>query len=294
LKLKLEFGLLLILVLATTACMRTRRYALQGEVVAKDPESGFITVNHGDIPGFMMAMAMPYRVKDPAVLKDVEPGDKITATIVVRDRTNYWLEGVQVTDRSGRGKMRSAPGSKMVMPGEKAPDVALVNQDGKKVRLSDFAGKAVLVTFIYTRCPMPNFCPRLSSQFAHIHNELKKNKADYDATHLLTISFDPKYDTAPVLRKYGLSYLGGDESGFAGWDFVSATPEHLKEIADAFGAGYEDQGDLIVHNMSIVLIGRDGRVVKYWGTVWTWEELLQNLRHAAQTTATAQARSAGG
>jgi protein SCO1 len=290
--LKLEFTLLLLL-LATAACTRTRRYPLQGEVVAKDPENGFITVNHGDIPGFMMAMAMPYRVKDPAVLKDVEPGDKITATIMVRDRTSYWLEDLRVTDRSGRGKLKAAPGAKMVMPGSKAPDVALLNQDGKTIRLSDFAGKAILVTFIYTRCPMPDFCPRLSSQFAHIHKELKQNKNDYAETHLLTVTFDPKYDTPQVLRKYGLSYLDGDESGFAQWDFVSATPEHLKEIAGAFGAGYESEGDLIVHNMSIVLIGPDGRVVKYWGTVWTWEDLLENLRQAVQTSGVGEARSAG-
>jgi protein SCO1 len=290
---KLGFAFLLILVLATTACARRRRYEIEGEVVAKDSESGFMTVNHGDIPGFMAAMAMPYRVKGAAVLKQVEPGDKIRATIVVRNPTDYWLEDVRITDRSGRGKLKPTPGSEMVMPGAKAPDVAFVNQDGKKIRLSDFGGKAVLVTFIYTRCPMPDFCPRLSSQFAHIHNQLKESLADYNNTHLVTISFDPKYDTPPVLRRYGLAYLGGDQSGFRQWDFVSATPEHLREIADAFGAGYKEQGGAIVHNMSIVLIGRDGRVVKYWGTVWTWEELLENLRHAAQTSESDPTRAAG-
>src|SRR5208337_4863905 len=106
--------------------------------------------------------------------------------------------------------------------GEKVPDLQLVNQDGRPFHFSDFKGKAVLVTFIYTRCPMPAFCPRLSSQFAKIHDALAKTPDDYDRTHLLTISFDPKYDTAPVLRRYGLAYLDNNAEGFSHWSFASA------------------------------------------------------------------------
>ena len=238
----LPLALLLLTVLV--ACNRTKRYPLQGEVVDKDASTGEITVNHGDIPGFMAAMAMPYRVKDPAVLQQVEPGDKITAEVVVSgDRSNYWLENVRITDKSGRGKFKPPTGSQMLVPGARVPDITLTNQDGRKIRLSDFAGKAVLVTFIYTRCPMPNFCPRLSSQFARIQNALRKNPDDYKETQLLTISFDPKYDTPAVLRKYGLAYLEGDESGFAHWDFASTDPADLRRLAQAFGLEYEEEDE---------------------------------------------------
>lgn len=268
------------------ACNRAKRYPIQGEVVAKSASDGEITVNHGDIPGFMPAMAMPYRVKELAVLQQVEPGDKIAAEVVVgADRSNYWLEKVHITDESGRGKIRKAPGSKMLMPGERVPDVALTNQDGRKIHLADFAGKAVLVTFIYTRCPMPNFCPRLSSQFARIQKELKKNPGDYDKTRLLTISFDPRYDTPTVLRKYGLAYLEGDESGFAHWDFASTDPADLQRLAQAFGLEYEEAGNQIAHTMSIVLIAPNGTVAKYWSTDWTWTELMTSLQDAAHTGA---------
>lgn len=265
-----------------TACNRTKRYPMQGEVVAKSAATGEITVNHGDIPGFMSAMTMPYRVKDPAVVQQVQPGDKIAAEVVVgNDRSNYWLEKVRITDQSGRGQVKTPTGSQMLMPGARVPDVPLINQDARKIRLSDFAGKALLVTFIYTRCPMPNFCPRLSSQFARIHNALKKNAADYDKTHLLTISFDPQYDTPAVLRKYGLAYLDGDESGFSHWDFASTNPADLRRLAQAFGLEYEEADNQISHTMSIILIAPGGTVAKYWSTDWTWTELMESLQHAA-------------
>ncbi len=274
-------GLLLLLALSV-GCNRTKKYPLQGEVVSKSVATNEITVNHGDIPGFMPAMAMPYRVKDPAVVQELEPGDKIAAEVIVgKDPSDYWLEDVRITDEAARGQTKPAAAPRMLMPGERVPDVTLINQDGRTIRLSDFAGKALLVTFIYTRCPMPNFCPRLSSQFAKIHDELKKNPSDYSKTHLLTVSFDPKYDRPAVLRKYGLAYLDGDESGFTHWDFASTNPADLGHLAQAFGLQYQEEDNQISHNMSIVLIAPNGTVAKFWSTEWTWTELLENIQSAA-------------
>jgi protein SCO1 len=284
-KSRLMLAAMMLLLAAFAGCNRTRKYPMQGEVVSKDPAASEITVNHGDIPGFMAAMAMPYRVKDPAVVQELEPGDKIAAEVVVgKDPSDYWLEDVRITDKSGRSQIKPPATPQTLVPGERAPEFTLVNQDGRKIHLSDFAGKALLVAFIYSRCPMPNFCPRLSSQFARIHNELRKNPGDYGKTHLLTISFDPKYDTAAVLRKYGLAYLDGDESGFSHWDFASTNPTDLRRLAQAFGLEYEGEGNQISHNMIIVLIGPDGRVAKFWSTDWTWTELMENLQLAAQAT----------
>ncbi len=272
----------LLLLTVSAGCNRVRKYPLQGEVVGKNAATNEITVKHGDIPGFMPAMAMPYRVKDPAVVQELQPGDKIAAEVVVgKDPSDYWLEDVRITDESGRGQAKPPAAPHMLMPGQRVPDVALINQDGRTIHLSDFAGKALLVTFIYTRCPMPNFCPRLSSQFARMHDELKKNPGDYGKTHLLTISFDPKYDTPAVLRKYGLAYLDGDESGFSHWDFASANATDLGHLAQAFGLQYEEQDNQISHNMSIVLIAPDGTVAQFWSTDWTWTDLMEGMRNAA-------------
>jgi protein SCO1/2 len=276
----------LLLIVASLACSHRKTYPLQGEVRSKDTSSGEVMVSHGDIPGFMSAMTMPYRVKGAAVLQELQPGDKIAAEIVVsKDGNEYWLEDVRITDESGRGKVTPAAPS-MLMEGEKVPDIPLVNQDGRTIHLSDFAGKAVLVTFIYTRCPVPTFCPRLSSQFPRIHNELKKNPGDYDKTHLLTISFDPKYDTPAVLRKYGLGYLEGDASGFSQWDFAGTkSAADLPRLAKAFGLEYEEQDNQIAHTMNIALIAPDGTVAKFWSTQWTGDELLKELLQTAHRPA---------
>lgn len=265
----------------SVGCNRTKKYPLQGEVVGKNTATSEITVKHGDIPGFMPAMAMPYRVKDPAVVQELQPGDKIAAEVIVgKDPSDYWLEDVRITDASGRGQAKPSAAPHMLMPGERVPDVALINQDGRTIHLSDFAGKALLVTFLYTRCPMPDFCPRLSSQFARIHDELKKNPDDYGKTHLLTISFDPKYDTPAVLRKYGLAYLDSDENGFSHWDFASTNPTDLRRLAQAFGLQYVEDDNQISHTMNTVLIAPDSTVAKFWSRDWTWTVLMQSMQQA--------------
>lgn len=272
----------LLLLVVFAGCNRSRKHPLRGEVISKNVATNEITVKHGDVPGFMPAMAMPYHVQDPAVVRELQPGDKIAAEgFVSKDGNEYWLEDIRITDESGRNQVKAAAAPRMLMPGERVPDAALINQDGRTIHLSDYAGKALLVTFIYTRCPMPNFCPRLSSQFAKIHDELKKNPEDYGKTHLLTISFDPKYDTPAVLRKYGLAYLDGDASGFSHWDFASANATDLGRIAKAFGLEYWEEDNQITHNMSIVLIAPDGTVAKFWSTDWTWAELMQAMQKAA-------------
>jgi protein SCO1/2 len=279
------FGFILLLI-ASVGCNHVKKYPLQGTVVAKNAATNEITLKHGDIPGFMSAMTMPYLVKDPAVVQELQPGDKIAAEVIVgKNESDYWLEGVRITDESARGPAQPPAALHMLTPGEQVPDLALINQDGRTIHLSDFAGRALLVTFIYTRCPMPNFCPRLSSQFARIHDALKKNSEDYNKTHLLTVSFDPKYDTPSVLRKYGLAYLDGDESGFFHWDFASTNPVDLARVAQAFGLQYEEKDNQITHNMSIVLIAPDGTVAKFWTTEWTWTELMESMQHAVQGAA---------
>jgi len=279
----------------TVSCQHgLKRYHLRGQVMDKNVATNEITVDHEDIPGFMAAMTMPYKVKDPAVVQEVEPGDKIAADVVTTtDGTDYWLEDVRITDESGRKSTPPPSPPQRLAVGERVPSLPLVNQDGKTIHLDDFKGRAVLLTFVYTRCPMPNFCPRLSSQFARIHDDLAKTPDLIAKTHLLTVSFDPKYDTAPVLRRYGLAYLDNDASGFAQWDFASAVPSDLRKLANAFGLIYFEQGNQIAHSMDIVLISPQGNIVKYWATDWTTAELEDALRTEATAPPARQTVQAG-
>jgi protein SCO1/2 len=262
----------------------TREFTLHGQVVQSDPSQKTIVVKHGDIPGFMPGMTMAYKVKQSFEAEGLKPGDVIDANVfVLRDGSDFWLQGVRITGRASASNASGSTAVHMLQPGEQVPDLELINQDGKTFRLSDFRGKAVLMTFIYTRCPLPEFCPRLSSQFARIQDDLAKTPDDYARTHLVSVSFDPQYDTPAVLRKYGLAYLRDDASGFGHWDFASAPSDKLRDLANAFGLYYNEEDNQISHTMNIVLIAPDGKVVKYWSADWTAAELETALRQAAHS-----------
>ena len=277
-------ALLLAYLLSTAGCQSSaKHYKLTGQVLAKNEAAAQASIDNDNIPGFMPAMTMNYPVKDPQGLQQVQPGDRITADVVVQNGgSNFWLEHVTITDESARGSIAVATKPHELLSGEKVPDVPMVNQDGKTLHLADFKGKAVLLTFIYTRCPLPTFCPLISSEFAAIHNDLAQTPAIYHKTHLLSVSLDPNYDTAPVLRKYGLAYLKDDASGFQQWDFVSTNPADLQKLASAFGLEYYEQNNQISHGMSTILLAPDGTIRQIWpGNEWKTSEVLAALKAAA-------------
>jgi protein SCO1 len=279
------FGALAALCVAVimTGCPPSpKHYHLSGTIISKDVDAQKITVAHDDIPGFMAAMTMPYSVHDPHGLDEVQPGDKIVADVVVESNSDYWLEHILITDQSGRGKPLTGSTVTPLAAGAAVPDVPLVNQDGKTIRLSEFKGKAVLLTFIYTRCPNPDYCPRVSGQFAAIEKQLAQSPADSAHAQLLSISLDPSYDTPAVLRKYGLAYLGGDPSGFAHWEFAVSSPDDLKQLASAFDLVYYEQDNQIVHSMDTVLIAPDGTVARTWtDNDWTTADMLSAIQQTA-------------
>jgi protein SCO1 len=167
------------------------------------------------------AKALPRRNKLPnvAVLEELQSGDRIAAQIVVdrADPNHFWIEDVVITDEVARKDppVRIPPHELLV--DEPIPDVPLVNQDDQTFHVRDFKGKAVLLTFIYTRCPMPTFCPLISSHFAAIHEALKQDVVIYKHSHLISISLDPQYDTPPVMKRYGLAYVDGAVDDLKAW-----------------------------------------------------------------------------
>ncbi|MGB6429675.1 MAG: SCO family protein [Candidatus Acidiferrales bacterium] len=274
---------LLCLALITAGCPPApKHFHMSGTIISKDVNAQQITVAHDDIPGFMAAMTMPYSVHDPHGLDEVQPGDKIVADVVVESSSDYWLEHILITDQSGRGKPLPGETVTPLAAGAAVPDVPLVNQDGKTIRLSEFKGKAVLLTFIYTRCPNPDYCPRVSGQFAALEKQLAQSPTDSARTQLLSISLDPSYDTPAVLRKYGLAYMGGDPSGFAHWEFAVSSPDNLKQLASAFDLVYYEQDNQIVHSMDTILIGPDGTVARTWtDNDWTTPDMLSAIQQTA-------------
>ena len=257
-------------------------YTLTGRVISKQPATQQLIIDSDDIPGFMAAMTMPYKVKDPDGFQRVEPADVIRADVVVEQPGTFWLEHLTVIGKTGNRAPAEGAAPQVLMVGDRVPDVPLVNQDGKTLHFGQFKGKIVLLTLIYTRCPFPDYCPLLSRQFATIQKELAKNPDDYKKTHLISITLDPSYDKPPVLREYGLSYLEHDPKGFEHWDFVSTTPADLQILTGSFGLSYSEQNSQISHSLNTILLATDGTVAAMWpGNEWQTSEILDVMRHVA-------------
>jgi protein SCO1/2 len=267
---------------AASALENFKVYKLRGRVVQTDSATGKVTVNHETIPGFMDAMTMPYKLKDASILSELHPGDVLTADVLVsRDPNADVLLDHIVLVAQGKPDYRPAVSYHVPAPGDLVPDFKLRNQDGRTIHLAQFKGKALLVTFIYTRCPLPDFCPRVTHNFAEVNRELAGNPALYAKTHLLCVSFDPEHDTPERLRAYGATYIGsGAASAFDHWDFAVPDEPVLKEMAKWFDVGITNGPDeTITHTLSTTLIGPDGKVVRFYpGNEWTAAQLAADVR----------------
>ena len=185
------------------------------------------------------------------------------------------------------GTMATSPGAAPISgagigpkPGDEVPDYRLINQDGKPIRLHDYRGKTLVLTFIYTRCPLPEYCTLMSNNFAEVDRQLQERPDLYDRTHLLSISIDPDYDTPKVLRSYGAAHTGrySDET-FSHWEFASGTKDQVKGIAQFFGLRYFSENDQITHGLRTVIVGPDGKVFKvYRGNDWKPDEAVKDLK----------------
>jgi len=271
-------SLLILLVLAASlgACRRNeKRYDLKGKVVMVEKEKHLVTISHEDVQGLMPAMTMPFTVPNQSDLDFLAPDDQVSATLVV-DGSQSWLENLFVVRTSGNPS--TAPTKREAKPGDEVPNYTLKNQDGKDIRFHDYRGKALLLTFIYTRCPLPEYCTLMSNNFTQIDRQLKQNADVYARTHLLSISIDPKFDTPQVLRSYGAAHTERYENEtFSHWEF--ATGDQVKEMAEFFGLRYFDEKDQIIHGLKTVIIKPDGKVAKvYSGNDWKPEEVLNELK----------------
>lgn len=263
------------------ACRRDRsnerRYDLTGKVVVVEKEKQLVTIAHEDIKGFMPAMTMPFTVPSEADLEILAPEDQVTATLVV-DGAHSWLEEMIIVKQSGNAA--AIPGAVSAKEGDEVPNFTLRNQDNREIRLQNYRGKALLLTFIYTRCPKPEFCTLMSNNFAQVDRALGQDAEVYEKTHLLSISFEPAYDTPQVLRSYGAAHTERyQEETFAHWEFAVAKEDELKKMAEFFGLRYYPEKNEIVHGLRTVIVDPNGKIARvYTDNKWTPEEVVSELR----------------
>ncbi len=263
-------------------------YHVRGTVESVSVASQEIDLKTDEIPGFMAPMTMAYKVVDPAAIQEMHPGDTIAATLLADgtkdDATNLRLADVVVLTEA---QADYVPKVQYHVPtaGEAVPDFKLLNQSGKTIDLKQFHGKVLLLTFIYTRCPLADYCPRMSRNFAEIDKDLAADPKVYAKTHLLSVSFDPTYDTPKVLKSYGGAYTGKYvNETFAHWDFAAPPVDELKRMEQYFDVGVTPgPGTTLQHSLSTVVVGEDGKVVAFWPTNdWSVDEVLAKVKAAVR------------
>jgi protein SCO1/2 len=272
--------LLMMCVWFGVSCRRSgseKRFDFKGKVVAVEPDKHSVTVSHEDVKGYMPAMTMPFTVPNEADLQFLAPGDEITATLVV-DGSHSSLEGLIITRQSANPA--ALPGVTMAKEGDDVPNFTLRNQDNREIHIQNYRGRTLLLTFIYTRCPVPDYCTLMSNNFAQIDRALSQDAGLYAKTHLLSISIDPSYDTPQVLRSYGAAHTERYQNEtFAHWEFAGGTTEQVKKIAEYFGLTYFPEKDQIIHALRTVIVKPDGKIAKiYTGNDWKTEEVLDEMK----------------
>jgi len=274
---------------ATQSVDETRTYTLQGVVRDVDVKSGVVTIAHREIPGFMPAMTMDFTPKETSSLEVVGVGDEVEGPLAViyeagkvKDMNLARLEVTNPAPRTlkldlGGGAATLAPKPLTLRPGEAVPDFAMTTQEGKPIKLSDLKGKIVVLTFIYTRCPLPDYCPAVDKKFHALADAINSVRSRSEVVRLLSVSFDPEHDTPETLRNH--AQLQGAKPPL--WTFAVASHEELRKVGERLGLIYGPMPTEIRHNMVTVVIAPDGTLARLdtgaAGKSWTPTEMLKTI-----------------
>jgi len=260
-------------------------YVGEGRVAGIQNDTS-ITIEHERIPGYMPPMIMPFTVPEPGVPDHLSPGDAVEFQLTVSDEESAITALRKLPDTAvARHPAKTttvidtAQAPSVLQAGDRVPaDLTLVTQAGDSLRLGDYQGQPLVLTFIYTGCPLPNYCPEMSEDFAALQPQLREQYDD--KVQLLSISFDPAHDTPPVLRDYAARYTDRLDT----WTFATGDTSTVRRATRLFGVhtqpGDGDRGELL-HNLTTAVIDADGRVHRLFrGSDWTPEDVLQAVARA--------------
>jgi protein SCO1/2 len=274
--------LLLCLALALTACKRAPApssviyppvaYEVRGIVRKVEADKHRAVIAHEAIPDYMDAMAMEFEVPGAEDMAALQPGATIAFRLSVTD-TRSWVDQVRRIAEPV-SVPAEAPVPDILAVGAQAPDCALVDQTGRAFHLRDFRGRVLAITFIFTRCPLPDFCPRMSEHFDAVQSALPADQTDW---HLLSVSFDPAYDTPERLAAYATRY----RANAARWTFATGDVDEVEKLGNAFGLRIFREGTELNHTLRTVVIDRQGRVQKiFTGNEWKPPDLIDEINRA--------------
>lgn len=277
--------------LVFTACSRekpkteksaagTAVHPMRGIVREIRPAEDTVVIEHEDVPGYMPSMTMPFNIRDAAEFGKIHPGSAISFELVTT-QTESWIRAIKdvPADSLKLPEPKPAPKSSVstrVREGDAMPEFQLTDQHGKSLDKAAFAGKNLLVTFIFTRCAVPDFCPRMSSQFSELEKSVLADPRLKDDVRLLSISFDPEFDTPAVLTAYAGKYATKDANI---WSFATGSEAQIDKLIKAFAVHTELDGGTISHGLCTAWIAPDGTIRQIWrGNAWKPAEVLEAVR----------------
>ena len=267
---------------AAVADTNQQIFQVTGLVVELNPDEKSIRIKHDDIPNYMPPMTMWFDVKDTNELAGVEPGHPVSFRMIVTE--NYgWIDRIKVTgpktnDLSVAGPIQRARDVEPLDVGDRLPEYQFTNQLGQTFSTKDFAGKVWAINFLFTRCPFPTFCPQTARYFSETQDKLLASNHPATNWHLLSLSFDPEFDTPEVLKRYAENYGMNPKQ----WTFATGALIDLTAICEQLGLKFwRDERGGFDHNLRTVVIDRDGRVRKIFiGNEWSPELLFAEMTAA--------------
>ncbi|MDG3003807.1 copper-binding protein [Paludisphaera mucosa] len=270
--------------------VEVKDYPLKGEVRKVDVQARELQIRHEEIAGFMPAMTMPFKMPEGTDFADFQAGDVVEGKLRVQSRDgltiDYQLLDLEVVKPAigsplvlelTKGLPRLVAQPRRLQPGDEVPDFAMIDQDGGARKLSDLRGYVVVLTFIYTRCPLPEFCPTMDRKFSELSRSVAATASRAAKVRLVSLSFDPDHDTPEVLRKHAA--IRGAKPPV--WTYAAASHEDLAKIAPPLGLVFGPVKGEIVHNLCTAVIGPDGRLARLEvGTranAWAASDLLKTI-----------------
>jgi protein SCO1/2 len=283
-----KFALLACLAFALLGCGRSSapsqtedHYEIRGVVRGFSPDRQTIEIQHENIPGFMPSMTMPFIARNSKEIATLKTGDAISFRMTVTQK-DFWIDNIKKIRREDVDVSEPKPtpsispeGSARLKEGDAMRQFSLTNQNSEPISLDTFRGRPFVLTFVFTRCPLPNYCPRMSNNFEELQTAIKTGSDALATTRLLSITLDPGFDTPEVLKSYA-EYHHADPQN---WTFATGDEKEIEELTRAFSVYRQTEGGTISHGLATALIDKNGKMARIWrGNAWKPDEVIEAIR----------------